>query len=72
MNTLPFSTPRMACFPGGPARQFRVQILDPQSAVWQHIASYTRPEGAQDCLSSLTRKGYQARVVSFCYCPIAG
>jgi hypothetical protein len=62
----------MACFPGGPARQFRVQVRNAGTAVWRHIASYTRRERAQDCLVLLTRTGYQARVVSYRYCPTAG
>ena len=58
-------------FPGGFARQFRVQFFDRCEPGWRMYATYGRREAADKCLDRLTQDGRQARVVDYSVCPTA-
>lgn len=60
-----------ATFPGGFARQFRVQCLDPRVEDWQIHATFTSRDAAQACLTRLLQDGCRARLVDFSRCPTA-
>lgn len=57
--------------PGGVARQFRVQYLASSESAWRLYANFKRCDQAEECLSSLKRKGISARVVKYQCCAAA-
>lgn len=58
--------------PGGVARQYRVQYVDPADASWRMFAAFNRREPAERCLHSLQQRGQHARLISYAICPTAG
>jgi hypothetical protein len=62
---------RAVSFPGGLARQYRVQYQRPESAAWHVHGSYRGREEAERAVESLEREGLAARLVEYCYCPAA-
>jgi hypothetical protein len=54
---------RFASFPGGVARQFRVQVLETQSGHWQLHANFPYRDQAGACWQQLVSTGLEARIV---------
>jgi hypothetical protein len=63
--------PVAVSFPGGLARQFRVQYLAASGASWQLYAIFRRREQAEECLTRLRSGGISARVVRYQICAAA-
>lgn len=57
--------------PGGLARQFRVQYLGASDAAWRMYASFSRPEPAEACLTTLRQRGIEARLIKYQICAAA-
>lgn len=55
--------------PGGPARQYRVQVRDEGSSTWQLFASFLDPHLAEACLLDLESRNIPARLVAIRICP---
>lgn len=53
----------VASFPGGTARQFRVQVFNAESADWQMYANFAYRQQADACWRMLTLQGHQARII---------
>ncbi|MCA9270474.1 MAG: hypothetical protein KDA41_18460 [Planctomycetales bacterium] len=56
-------------FPGGPARQYRVQIHHHELNCWRLFASFGSKDAAQTCVDDLATAGKEARLVAFRICP---
>ena len=55
--------------PGGPARQYRVQVVDQVERTWRLFAAFGRREPAQSCLQDLLARGISSRLVAVRICP---
>jgi hypothetical protein len=62
---------RAVSFPGGLARQYRVQYQQPGSAAWHVHGSYRQREEAEQAVETLQRNGLVARLIEYRYCPAA-
>lgn len=61
-----------ASAPGGPARQYRVQVPGTGSAIrWRLHASFRDAPSAHSCLEALRRQGEAARLVVYRTLPCA-
>ena len=65
----PRSILKVVGFPGGLARQFRVQYFDHHELSWRMYATYGHRDAAEECSEQLARAGRQARVVDYALCP---
>jgi len=62
---------RAVSFPGGLARQYRVQYQHPDSQTWQVHGCYREREEAEKAVAALQAKGLQARLIEYRICPAA-
>ena len=61
----------VASVAGGPARQFRVQVLDDCDSTWKLFATFKQRDVANDCARRLASEGATARVLAVRICPTA-
>lgn len=61
-----------AVFPGGLARQIRVQIRSAAAGRWAQFGVFSRPATARACVARLRAGGYAARIVEIRMTPVAG
>ena len=57
---------------GGVARQFRVQFHVETEDKWRMYGSFRTLEQAENCLTQLHQRGFQARLVKYNICPVGG
>ena len=58
--------------PGGQARQFRVQYRSLRERTWRLYACFRSPDQAEACVRKLLRRGENARMIGYRFCPTAG
>ena len=61
----------VASIAGGPARQYRVQVMPPGESIWRLFANYKKRDVAEACADQLSAEGLTVRVVSVRMCPTA-
>lgn len=57
--------------PGGLARQFRVQLYQPDESSWRLYGIFRRRDEAQSSLENMRKRGYRARLIESDFCPTA-
>lgn len=62
---------RVPSYPGGTARQYRVQVFESQSRGWSLYANFAHREQASACWQKLVLDGHQARIVDDARSPVA-
>ena len=61
----------IASIAGGPARQYRVQIIPPGEEVWRLFACYRNSQTALEAARRLEGEGLRSRVLAVRICPTA-
>lgn len=61
----------VASVAGGPACQYRVQIVPHGQTTWRLFSTFKQREVATECAQQLAAEGMHARVISVRICPTA-